>query len=231
MHQYGLRLEHLAEIAVAARQWAVLNPKAWIRDPLTIDDVMASPMLSDPLRKLDCCLVTDGGGAIVVTGKDRARDAAKRPVRVLGAGESHVQWHVAQCPDLTVTPGLASGRDAFAMAGVLPRDVDVFEPYDNFTHGVLLYLEDLGFCGKGEAGDFVADGRLRPGGSLPAMTSGGGLSYCHPGALGILLLIEAVRQLRGEAGARQVRDAEIAVAHGTGGLAFSTASTVVLARD
>jgi acetyl-CoA acetyltransferase len=231
MHQYGARLEHLAEIAVAARQWAMLNPKAWIRDPLTIDDVMASPMLCDPLRKLDCCLVTDGGGVVVVTGRERARDAAKRPVRVLGAGESHVQWHVAQCPDLTVTPGLASGRDAFAMAGVTPGDVDVFEPYDNFTHGVLLYLEDLGFCKKGEAGDFVAEGRLRPGGSLPSMTSGGGLSYCHPGALGILLLIEAVRQLRGEAGDRQIRDAEIAVAHGTGGLAFSTASTVVLACD
>jgi acetyl-CoA acetyltransferase len=231
MHQYGLKLEHLAEIAVAARQWAALNPKAWIRDPLTIDDVMASPMLCDPLRKLDCCLVTDGGGVVVVAGKERARDAVKRPVRILGAGESHVQWHVAQCPDLTVTPGLASGRDAFAMAGVLPGDVDVFEPYDNFTHSVLLYLEDLGFCKKGEAGDFVADGRLRPGGSLPTMTSGGGLSYCHPGALGILLLIEAVRQLRYEAGERQVPDAEIAVAHGTGGLAFSTASTVVLARD
>ncbi|MBK1865731.1 acetyl-CoA acetyltransferase [Taklimakanibacter albus] len=231
MHQYGARLEHLAEIAVAARQWAMLNPKAWSRDPLTIDDVMASPMLSDPLRKLDCCLVTDGGGVVVVTGRDRARNAAKRPIRVLGAGESHVQWHVAQCPDLTVTPGLASGRDAFAMAGIQPGDVDVFEPYDNFTHSVLLYLEDLGFCKKGEAGDFVAEGRLRPGGSLPSMTSGGGLSYCHPGALGILLLIEAVRQLRGEAGDRQVRDAEIAVAHGTGGLAFSTASTVVLGRD
>lgn len=231
MHQYDANLEHLAEIAVAARQWAGLNPKAWVRDPLTIDDVMASPMLCDPLRKLDCCLVTDGGGAIVVARKDRARDAVKRPVRILGAGESHVQWHVAQCPDLTITPGLASGRDAFGMAGIKPADVDVFEPYDNFTHGVLLYLEDLGFCGKGEAGAFVADGRLRPGGSLPSMTSGGGLSYCHPGALGILLLIEAVRQVRGEAGARQVPDAEIAVAHGTGGLAFSTASTVVLARD
>lgn len=231
MHQYNAKLEHLAEIAVAARQWAGLNPKAWVRDPLTIDDVMASPMLCDPLRKLDCCLVTDGGGAIVVARKDRARDAAKRPVRILGAGESHVQWHVAQCPDLTVTPGLASGRDAFGMAGIKPADVDVFEPYDNFTHAVLLYLEDLGFCGKGEAGAFVAEGRLRPGGSLPSMTSGGGLSYCHPGALGILLLIEAVRQVRGEAGARQVTGAEIAVAHGTGGLAFSTASTVVLARD
>ena len=231
MHQYGATLEHLAEIAVAARQWAALNPKAWMRDPLSIADVMASPMLCDPLRKLDCCLITDGGGAIVVTSKERARDAAKRPIRVLGAGESHVQWHVAQCPDLTVTPGLASGRDAFAMAGIKPSDVDVFEPYDNFTHAVLLYLEDLGFCGKGEAGAFVAEGRLRPGGSLPSMTSGGGLSYCHPGALGILLIVEAVRQLRGEARDRQVPGAEIAVAHGTGGLAFSTASTVVLARD
>ncbi len=231
MHQYGVTPEHLAEIAVAARRWAALNPKAWVRDPLTIGDVMASPLLCDPLRKLDCCLVTDGGGAIVVARKDRARDAARLPIRVLGAGESHVQWHVAQCPDLTVTPGAASGRDAFAMAGIAPSDVDVFEPYDNFTHAVLLYLEDLGFCGKGEAGAFVADGRLRPGGALPSMTSGGGLSYCHPGALGILLLIEAVRQLRGEAGERQVPGAEIAVAHGTGGLAFSTASTVVLARE
>ena len=231
MHQYGVTPEHLAEIAVAARRWAALNPKAWVRDPLTIGDVMASPLLCDPLRKLDCCLVTDGGGAIVVARKDRARDAARLPIRVLGAGESHVQWHVAQCPDLTVTPGAASGRDAFAMAGIAPSDVDVFEPYDNFTHAVLLYLEELGFCGKGEAGAFVADGRLRPGGALPSMTSGGGLSYCHPGALGILLLIEAVRQLRGEAGERQVPGAEIAVAHGTGGLAFSTASTVVLARE
>lgn len=231
MHQYGVGPEHLAEIAVAARQWAALNPKAWVRDPLTIDQVMASPLLCDPLRKLDCCLVTDGGGAIVIARKERARDAAKRPIRVLGAGESHVQWHVAQCPDLTVTPGVASGRDAFGMAGITAADVDVFQPYDNFTHAVLLYLEDLGFCKKGEAGAFVSDGRLRPGGSLPTMTSGGGLSYCHPGALGILLLIEAVRQLRGEAGERQVAGAEIAVAHGTGGLAFSTASTVVLARD
>ena len=231
MHQYGIRPEHLARVAVAARKWAQLNPKAWVRDPLTVEDVLASPLICDPLRKLDCCLVTDGGGAVVVTTPERARDAAKRPVRILGAGESHVQWHVAQCPDLTVTPGVVSGREAFGMAGIGPADVDVFQPYDNFTHAVLLYLEDLGFCGKGEAGDFIMDGRLEPGGSLPSMTSGGGLSYNHPGALGILLLIEAVRQLRGEAGDRQVPDAEIAVAHGTGGLAFSTASTVVLARD
>jgi acetyl-CoA acetyltransferase len=231
MHQYGTKQEQLAAVAVAARQWAALNPKAWIRSPLTIDEVLASPMICDPLHKLDCCLVTDGGGAIVVTSQARARNAAKKAVRVLGAGESHTQWHVAQSPDLTVTPGVISGRDAFGRAGIKPADVDVFEPYDNFTNGVILYLEDLGFCGKGEGGPFVAEGRLGPGGSLPSMTSGGGLSYNHPGALGILLLIEAVRQLRREAGERQVRGAEIAVAHGTGGLAFSTASTVVLARD
>jgi len=231
MHQFGTTPEQLAAVAVAARQWAALNPKAWIREPLTVDEVLASPMICDPLHKLDCCLVTDGGGAIVMTGKARAADAPKRPIRVLGAGESHCQWHVAQCPDLTVTPGAASGRDAFARAGITPADVDVFEPYDNFTHAVILYLEDLGFCGKGEGGAFVAEGRLGPGGSLPSMTSGGGLSYNHPGALGILLLIEAVRQLRHEAGDRQVPDAGIAVAHGTGGLAFSTASTVVLARE
>ena len=231
MFEYGAKPEHLARVAVAARKWAALNPKAWSRDPLTVEDVLASPMICDPLHKLDCCLVTDGGGVVVVTGAERARDAAKRPIRILGAGESHIQWHVAQCPDLTVTPGKVSGRDAFAMAGIKPADVDVLEPYDNFTHAVLLYLEDLGFCAKGEAGDFVADGHLDPGGNLPSMTSGGGLSYNHPGALGILLLIEAVRQLRHEAGDRQVPGAEIAVAHGTGGLAFSTASTVVLARE
>jgi acetyl-CoA acetyltransferase len=231
MHQYGTTHEHLAHVALAARAWARLNPRAWAREPLTLDAVMASPMVADPLRKADCCLVTDGGGVVVMTRADRARDARARPVRVIGAGESHVQWHVAQCPDLTVTPGAVSGRAAFAMAGITPADVDVFQPYDNFTHAVLLYLEDLGFCAKGEAGDFVAAGNLLPGGALPSMTSGGGLSYCHPGALGILLLIEAVRQLRGEAGDRQVPDARVAVAHGTGGLAFSTASTVVLARD
>ena len=231
MHQYGTTHEHLAHVALAARAWAQRNPRAWAREPLTMDEVMASPMVADPLRKADCCLVTDGGGVVVMTRGDRARDAALRPIRVLGAGECHVQWHVAQCPDLTVTPGVVSGREAFGMAGIGPADVDVFEPYDNFTHAVLLYLEDLGFCAKGEAGDFVAAGHLLPGGRLPSMTSGGGLSYCHPGALGILLLIEAVRQLRGEAGDRQVPGAEIAVAHGTGGLAFSTASTVVLGRD
>ncbi|MGH2443757.1 MAG: thiolase C-terminal domain-containing protein, partial [Chloroflexota bacterium] len=149
---------------------------------------------------------------------------------VLGACESQMAWHITNMPDLTVTPGKVSGEQAFSMAGITPQDVDVFEPYDAFTITVLLQLEDLGFCAKGEGGSFVENGRLAPGGALPAMTSGGGLSYNHPGALGILLLVEAVRQLRGEAGERQVPDAKIAVAHGNGGF-LSTAATAVLSRD
>jgi acetyl-CoA acetyltransferase len=228
MHEYHTTPEQLAEVAVAARAWARRNPRAWSRDPLTIEDVLASPLICDPLHRLDCCLVTDGGGAVVVTSGERARDAAKRPVRVLGAGESHTQWHTSQAPDLTVTPGVVSGREAFRMAGIKAADVDVLEPYDSFTITVLLALEDLGFCGKGEAGSFVQGGRLAPGGALPAMTSGGGLSYNHPGAFGLLLLVEAVRQLRGEAGERQVPNPQIAVAHGCGGM-LSTAATVVMA--
>jgi len=230
MHCYGTRPEQLAEVAVAARQWAALNPKAWVRTPLTTGDVLASPLISDPLHKLDCCLITDGGGVVLLTTADRARNARKQPVRVIGAGESHTHWNISQMRDLTVTAGVVSGREAFAMAGVTPANVDFLQPYDAFTITVLLALEDLGFCAKGEAGAFVEGGRLGPGGSLPAMTSGGGLSYNHPGALGVLLLIEAVRQLRHEAGARQLPSPAIGVAHGVGGL-FSVGATVVLARD
>ena len=230
MYQFGTTREQLAEIAVAARSWARLNPKAWSRDPLTIEDVLNSRPVCEPLHRLDCCLVTDGGGALVITTEERARDANKKAIKVIGAGESHTHWSISQMPDLTVTAGAASGRAAFEMAGITAADVDVLEPYDSFTITVLLALEDLGFCAKGEGGAFVEAGRLAPGGTLPAMTSGGGLSYNHPGAFGLLLLVEAVRQLRGEAGDRQVPDPEIAVAHGVGGL-MSTASTVVLARD
>jgi acetyl-CoA acetyltransferase len=230
MHQYGTKLEQFAEIAVAARRWAQLNPKAWSKGDLTIEDVMASPMIADPIRKADCCLITDGGGVVILTNAARARDAAKRPVRVIGAGEHHTHWHISQMPDLTISAGAVSGRIAFEMAGIKAADVDFIQPYDAFTITVLMALEDLGFCKKGEGGAFVENGRLAPGGSLPAMTSGGGLSYNHPGALGVLLLIEAVRQLRGEAGARQVPNARIGVAHGVGGL-YSVGSTVVLAHD
>lgn len=230
MYQYGTTSEQLAEIAVAARQWAQLNPKAWKRDPLTIDDVMESRMISDPLHRLDCCLITDGGGAIVLTNKERAKDAKKKPIRVLGAGESHTRWNISQSPDLLMTPAKISGEQAFGMAGIKPSDVDFIQPYDSFTITVLTALEDLGFCKKGEGGAFVEGGRLAPGGDLPAMTSGGGLSYNHPGALGVLLLIEAVRQLRGEAGERQVDNPQIGVAHGVGGM-LSTSATVVMTND
>jgi acetyl-CoA acetyltransferase len=230
MYEYGTTSEQLAEIAVAARKWAQLNPKAWKHDPLTIEDVLNSRMISTPFHRDDICLVTDGGGAVVVTTAERARDAAKKPVRVIGAGESHQTWLISQRRDLTVTAGQVSGREAFGMAGVTPADVDVLQPYDAFTISVLLALEDLGFCEKGEGGPFVEGGTLAPGGKLPSLTSGGGLSYCHPGALGILLLIEAVRQLRGEAGERQVPNAKIGVAHGWGGM-FSCAATVVMAAD
>lgn len=231
MYQYGTTSKQLASVAVSARKWAALNPKAWSRTPLSVEDVLASPMISDPLHQLDCCLVTDGGGAVVITTAARAKDAPKRAIRVLGVGESQCAFHIAQIPDLTVTPGAASAKRAFAMAGVTPSEVDVFEPYDNFTSAVIAQLEDVGFCGRGEGGPFVADGHTQPGGSLPTSTMGGGLSYCHPGALGVLLLVEAVRQLRGEAGDRQVDNARIAVTHGVGGPAFSTSATAVLARE
>ena len=216
MHECGATPEHLARVAVAARKWASLNPKAWIREPLTVDEVLASPMICDPLHKLDCCLVTDGGGVVIVTGRERARDARKKPIGIIGAGESHLQWHVAQCPDLTVTPGVVSGREAFGMAGIKPSDVHVFEPYDNFTHSVLLYLEDLGFCKKGEAGEFVASGHLDPGGKLPSMTSG---EVCRTiiQVRWVFCCSSKRCDMRGEAGDRQVPNAEIAVAHGTGG--------------
>jgi acetyl-CoA acetyltransferase len=231
MHQYGTTAAQMAEVAVAARRWAQLNPRAFVRDPLTVDDVLASEMVSTPLRRLDCCLMTDGSAAVVVTTAERSRDAPRRPVRILGAGESHSQWHIAQMRDLTVSPGVVSAREAFGMAGIRPSDVDFIQPYDNFTSAVIMHLEDLGFCAKGEGGPFVESGRLGPGGGLPAMTSGGGLSYNHPGMLGLLLLVEAVRQLRGEAGDRQVKDARLGVVHGIGGVSFGSAATVVLARD
>ncbi|MHB8508909.1 MAG: acetyl-CoA acetyltransferase [Candidatus Dormibacteria bacterium] len=230
MHQYGTTPEHLAEVAVSAREWARLNPKAWSRDPLTIEDVLNAKRICDPFGRLDCCLVTDGGGVMVITSEARARDTKKKAIRVLGAGESHRQWHISQSPDMTETAAVVSGREAFGMAGVTPADIDFFEPYDAFTINPLIALEDLGFCKKGEGGDFIAGGRLRPGGALPSMTSGGGLSYNHPGAFGMQLMVEAVRQLRHEAGDRQVPGVELGLVHGIGGL-FSVGSTVVLGRD
>lgn len=218
MAQYGTTQEQLAEVAVAARRWAQMNPKAMERGPLTIADVLSSRMISSPLHKLDCCLVTDGGGAVVLASARRAKDLRKPPVPVLGAATAHQHRQILQMPDLTVSAAVLSGERAFAMAGLGVTDIDVVQIYDSFTINVIVALEDLGFCGKGEGGEFVSGGRIAPGGSLPVNTSGGGLSYCHPGMLGIFLLIEAVRQLRAEAGERQVRGAETALVHGIGGV-------------
>lgn len=227
MHEYGTTREQLAEVAVAARQWAWLNPKAFARDPLTVDDVINSRMVSSPLTARDSCLVTDGGGAVVVTSAERARHLRRPPVRLLGAAEAH--WHrsISAMPDLTRTAATESGPRAFARAGIGPSDVDVVLLYDAFTINTILFLEDLGFCAKGEGGPFVSDGRIAPGGKLAVNTNGGGLSYCHPGMYGIFLIIEAARQLRGECGDRQTPGADIALVHGNGGV-LSSQTTAVL---
>jgi acetyl-CoA acetyltransferase len=230
MHVYGTRPEQLAEVAVATRKWATLNEKAFMRDPISIEDVLSSRWISEPLHLLDCCLVTDGGGAVVIVSAERARDIPKAPVWILGHGESHTHLGIASMPDLTTTPARQSGATAFGMAGLVPGEVDVTEVYDSFTITVLLTLEALGFCGPGESGDFVSGQRTAPGGEFPLNTNGGGLSYCHPGMYGIFTLIEATRQLRGECGPRQVDGARLALANGTGGV-LSSAATVVLGRD
>jgi acetyl-CoA acetyltransferase len=231
MHRYGTTRRQLAEVAVAARAWARLNPEAFVREPLGIDEVLASRMVSDPLTVRDCCLVTDGGGAFVLVRSERARDLARPPVYVLGNGTA--LWHrqISAMPDLTATAAQDSGRLAFGMAGLAPKDIDVVQLYDAFTINTLLFLEDLGFCAKGEAGAFVQDGAIAPGGRLPVNTNGGGLSCVHPGMYGIFALIEAVRQLRGECGARQVAGARTALAHGNGGTLSSQATAVLGTAD
>jgi acetyl-CoA acetyltransferase len=227
MHEYGTTREQMAAVAVAARQWAQLNPRAFARDPLTIADVLASRMICDPLSLLDCCLVTDGAGAVVMTRADRARDAKHAPVYLLGCATAQTHRQISQMPDLTTTAAAQSGVRAFQMARMTQRDVDLLQLYDAFTINVLLFLEDLGFCEKGTSGPFVASGAIAPGGSLPVNTNGGGLSCVHPGMYGIFLLIEAIEQLRGSAGARQVADAEVALVHGNGGH-LSVQTTAIL---
>ncbi|HEY4372847.1 MAG TPA: acetyl-CoA acetyltransferase [Burkholderiales bacterium] len=226
MHVYGTTREQLAEVAVAARQWALMNPKAWEKKPLTIGEVISARMVSNPLTVRDCCLVTDGGGALVLVSAARAK-RMKKPVYVLGVGETLSHASISSMPELTVTGAARSGPQAFTMAGLTPADVDVAMVYDAFTINTILFLEDLGFCAKGEGGAFVSGGAIAPGGRLAVNTNGGGLSYCHPGMYGLLLLIEAVRQVRGECGARQVPNCEIALAHGNGGV-LSSQATVLL---
>jgi acetyl-CoA acetyltransferase len=230
MHMYGTTSEQLAEIAVATRKWASMNEKALMREPIGIQDVLNSRMIAEPLHLLDCCLVTDGGGAVIVASARAAARAKKRPVWILGHGETHTHNSISSMPDLTMTGARESGRQAFDMAGVKHHEIDVAEIYDSFTITVLLTLEALGFCKPGEGGAFVSGQRTAPGGTFPMNTNGGGLSYCHPGMYGIFLLIEAARQLRGESDQRQVKDAKLAVVNGTGGVLSST-STLILGRD
>jgi acetyl-CoA acetyltransferase len=227
MAQYGTTSEQLAQVAVQARQWALRTPDAPYPTPLTVDDVLASPVISSPLHKLDCCLVTDGGGAVVVTSAERARDLRRPPVYLLGTGEAQNHRNVSQMPDLTATEAARSAERAFAMAGRSHGDVDTAHVYDAFTISLLVLLEDLGFCPKGEGGPFVAQGSIGPGGDLPVNTNGGGLSYCHPGMLSMFLLVEAVRQLRGEAGDRQVEGATTSLVHGMG-MTLAAHATAVL---
>ena len=230
MHEFGTTIEQLAEISVSTRFNAGLNPDAYYREPLTIDDVQNSPMIADPLTKLHCCIRSDGGGAIVLTSEERAKDLPRVPVYVLGSGETASHTTMSEWEDFTESPAVRSGALAFQRAGLTPADVDLCEIYDAFTPMVLFSLEALGFCGKGEGGPFVEDGKLRVGGALPTNTDGGGLSACHPGMRGMFLMVEAVRQLRGEAGDRQVPNANVACVNGTGGW-FSSAATLLLGTD
>lgn len=227
MHVFGTTREQLAEVAVAARQWAQLNPEAAVRDPLSVEDVLKARMVSDPLTVRDCCLFNDGAAAVVMVRADRARDCARAPVHVLGAAHAVTHREISSMPDLTVTGAAISGPQAFAHAGVEPADMDVVMLYDAFTITPILFLEDLGFCPKGEGGRFVSGGNVAPGGGLALNTNGGGLSCVHPGMYGLFLLVEATRQLRGECGERQVENARLALAHGNGGV-LSSEATVVL---
>jgi acetyl-CoA acetyltransferase len=230
MHQYGTTSEQLASIAVQMREHATRNPRAMYRDPITVDDVLASKLVADPLHKLDCCVISDGGCAIIMTTEERARDLAHKNVYVRGAAGGMTHHSIQGMADMTTTAAAITGPKAFAEAGITANDVDMFAMYDSFTYTVLVVLEDLGFAKKGEGGPFVADGNLRLGGQLPTNTDGGGLSCTHPGMRGLFLLCEATRQLRGEAGDSQVANAEIAVAHGSGGW-LSTQGTVVLGTE
>lgn len=227
MHAYGTTREQLAEVAVSARKWAQLNPEAFRREPLTIDEVLGAKSVSSPFTVRDCCLVTDGAGAIVVTSADRASSLRRRPVYVLGTATSHHHRQISCMDDLTVTDARITGAQALKRAGASLDQIDLVQLYDAFTINPILFLEDLGFCEKGEGGRFVEDGRIAPGGVLPVNTNGGGLSCVHPGMYSMFGLVEAVRQLRGECGERQVRNARTCLVHGNGGVLSAQATTIL----
>jgi acetyl-CoA acetyltransferase len=229
MHQFGTTRAQLAEVAVAARAWANTNPEAFAKGPLSIADCLAARMVSTPISVRDCCLVTDGAAALVLTRTDRANDGPQAAVPILGAAAATWYNSISQAEDITITAAAESGQRAMAMAGVTPADIDVVQLYDAFTINTILFLEDLGFCAKGEGGSFVQDGRIAPGGALPVNTNGGGLSCCHPGMYGMFAMVEAVRQIRGTA-ANQIADTRIALAHGNGGT-LSAQATVLFGHS
>lgn len=231
MYEFGTTAEQLASVAVSARQWANLNPEAFAQGPLTIADCLAKRMVSDPLRVSDCCLVTDGAAAVVMTRADRARDLRRDPIYLLGSAAA--TWHkeIAQLADFTVTAAKESGARALAQAKVGVGEIDVVNVYDAFTINTILFLEDLGFCTKGEGGPFIESGAIAPGGSLPVNTNGGGLSCTHPGMYGLFTIVESIRQLRGEAGQRQIASARLALAHGNGGTLSSQATCILGTQD
>src|SRR5438309_3702117 len=212
MHLFGTTREQLAAVAVAAREWALLNPVAWEKKPLTIAEVLAARMISYPFTVRDICLVTDGGGAVIMTSADRARSLKKPPAYVLGCGQAITHANISSMPDLTATGALQSGRAAYEMARLAAGDIEVVGLYDAFTINTILFLEDLGFCPKGEGGRFVEGGAIAPGGRLAVNTNGGGLSCAHPGMYGLFTIVEATRQLMEQCGERQVRGAKLAIA-------------------
>lgn len=226
MYEYGTTREQLAEVAVSARAWASLNPEAFNREPLSIEDVINARMISTPLTVRDCCLVTDGAAAVVVQAADRSQFGPHRPIYVLGTAMATSHRQIACMPSLTTTSAKASGAQALARAGVRVQDIDLVQLYDAFTINPILFLEDLGFCKKGEGGAFVENGRIGPQGELPVNTNGGGLSCVHPGMYSLFGMVEAVRQLRGDCGVRQVPEARLALVHGNGGVLSAQATSI-----
>jgi acetyl-CoA acetyltransferase len=230
MHVYGTTREQLAHVAVNTREHALLHPNAQMKKAISLQDVLDAKPIADPLGMLDCCLISDAGGAFIVTSAARARDLKCKPVYLQGIGECHTHEHLMCAPSLTEFGAIESGRTAYRMAGLGPQDIDVAELYDCFTIVPIIELEELGFCKPGEGGAFFAEGHARIGGKLPVNTHGGMLSHAHAGAAGGLFgIVEAVRQLRGGLGARQVEGAEVALVHNEGGI-LSSHCTVILAN-
>lgn len=230
MKEYGVTDEQLAMVAVVQREWAGKNPRASFKDPITVEDVLNSRMIAYPFHLLECCLVTDGGGALIITSADRAKDFPQKPVYVLGTGESVETPMISQMVDFKTSQAFRiAGKKAFDEAGITHDDVDHLMIYDAFAHLPLYGLEDLGFVKPGEAASFIWDGNTRPGGKLPLNTNGGGLSYMHSGMYGMYALQESVRQMRGIAPA-QVPGAKVSVSHGVGGM-FAASGTIIMSNE